>query len=163
MAAKFEYDPMRFIDALAGWAPPQKKNEETGQRQMVLLVTSDDSARLKTARYIADTLTELGVPCGTLEYGATTKPTYETVLRANTFDIYLGQTRLPPNNDLSEFFRLWGNLSWGGIPNDNILKMCKESLENSGNYYNLLQKIDPERLLTEAVDETTPNHCPGSG
>ena len=101
----------------------------------------DDSARLRTARFIAEKLTEFGIPTGTLEYGATTKPTYETVLRANTFDIYLGQTRLPPNMDLSEFFRLWGNLSWGGIPNDNILKMCKESLANSGNYYNLLEMI----------------------
>ena len=70
------------------------------------------------------------------------------MLRANTFDIYLGQTRLPPNMDLSEFFRLWGNLSWGGIPNDSILSLCKESLANSGNYYNLMQLIaDDGRII----------------
>ena len=139
LAEKYDYDSMRFIDELSGWTIP--KDKDNPDRKLRLLVNCDDSARLRTARYIAATLTELGIPCGTLEYGATTKPTYETVLRANTFDIYLGQTRLSPNNDLSEFFRLWGNLSWGGIPNDNILKMCKGTLENSGNYYNLLEMI----------------------
>ena len=141
MAAKFEYDPMRFIDALAGWAPPQKKNEETGQRQMVLLVNSDDSARLKTARYIADTLTELGVPCGTLEYGATTNPTYEVVLRANNWDLHLGQTKLSPNYDLTEFFRPWGELSWGYIDNKTLYAQVQSALENSGSYYNLLKEV----------------------
>ena len=139
LAEKYEFDSMKFIDEISGWTIP--KDKDNPDRKLRLLVNCDDSARLRTARYIAAALTEFGIPCGTLEYGAATKPTYETVLRANTFDIYLGQTRLSPNNDLSEFFRLWGNLSWGGIPNDNILKMCKDTLENSGNYYNLLELI----------------------
>jgi len=139
LASKYEYDSMKFIDSISTWQIP--KDPDNPDRKLRLLVNCDDSARLRTARFIAEKLTEFGIPTGTLEYGATTKPTYETVLRANTFDIYLGQTRLPPNMDLSEFFRLWGNLSWGGIPNDNILKMCKESLANSGNYYNLLEMI----------------------
>jgi ABC-type transport system substrate-binding protein len=139
LAEKYEFDSMKFIDEISGWTIP--KDKDNPDRKLRLLVNCDDSARLRTARYIAAALTEFGIPCGTLEYGAATKPTYETVLRANTFDIYLGQTRLSPNNDLSEFFRLWGNLSWGGIPNDNILKMCKDTLENSGNYYNLLELV----------------------
>lgn len=139
LAAKYEFDSLKFIDAIATWKIP--KDPDNPDRKLRLLVNCDDSARLRTARYIAEQLTEFGIPCGTLEYGAATNPTYETVLRANTFDIYLGQTRLPPNMDMSEFFRLWGNLSWGGIPNDNILKMCKETLANSGNYYNLLELI----------------------
>ena len=139
LAAKYDYDSLKFIDAISSWQVP--RDPENPDRKLRLLVNCDDSARLRTARDIAAQLTEYGIPCGTLEYGATTKPTYETVLRANTFDLYLGQTRLPPNMDLSEFFRLWGNLSWGGIPNDNILKMCKETLANSGNYYNLLEML----------------------
>ena len=146
LASKYEFDSMKFIDAISSWTIP--KDEDNPDRKLRLLVNCDDSARLRTARYIADALTEFGIPTGTLEYGSTTKPTYETVLRANTFDIYLGQTRLGPNMDLSEFFRLWGNLSWGGIPNDNILALCKESLANSGNYYNLMQLIaDDGRIV----------------
>ena len=146
LASKYEFDSMKFIDAISSWNIP--KDPDNPDRKLRLLVNCDDSARLRTARFIAEALTEFGIPTGTLEYGAATNPSYETVLRANTFDLYLGQTRLPPNMDLSEFFRLWGNLSWGGIPNDSILTLCKESLANSGNYYNLMQLIaDDGRII----------------
>jgi len=141
MASKYQYDPMKFIDSIAGWAPPKKKDDQQGERKLILLVNSDDSARLKTARQIAETLTELGVPCGTMEYGATTNPTYETVLRANNWDLYLGQTKLSPNYDLTEFFRGWGELSWGSIDNKDVYALVQDSLENSGSYYNLLKDV----------------------
>ena len=142
MAAKYDYDPMKFLDALGGWAPPKKKDkDEEGERKMILLVNSDDSARLKTARAIAKNLTELGVPCGTMEYGNSTNPTYETVLRANNWDLYLGQTKLSPNYDLTEFFRGWGELSWGAIDNKDVYGLVQDALENSGSYYNLLKDV----------------------
>lgn len=147
LAAKYEYDPLKFIDALGTWTPP-KKDPDNPDRVLKLLVNCDDSARLRTARFLAKTLTEYGIPTGTLEYGGATKPTYEEVLRANTFDLHLGQTRLPANYDLSEFFRLWGNLSYGGIPHDNILNKCKEALSDTGNYYSLLELLaDDGRII----------------
>ena len=141
LASRYSYDPMKFIDLISGWDPPPKEEGAKEERKLKLLVNCDDSARLRTARDIAKTLTELGVPCGTLEYSGTTHPTYEEVLRANTYDLYLGQTRLSPNYNLTEFFRLWGNLSYGGLPTQAILDMCTKSLANSGNYYNLLEMI----------------------
>ena len=139
LAQQYEYDSMKFIDAISGFQIP--KDDDGKQRKLKLLVNSDDSARLRTARDIADALTELGIPCGTLEYGSTGKTTYEQVLRAATYDIYLGQTRLPANMDLSEFFRPYGNLGWGGITDQTIYKLNLQALENSGNYYNLLQAV----------------------
>ena len=136
LAEKYAYDPLKFIDALSKWNVPTDPKDPN--KKMVLLVNRDDSARLRAARDIAKTLTEFGIPTATLECSGSN---YVDVLKANNWDIYLGQTRLPPNQDLSEFFRLWGNLSWGGLPNENILKLCKDSLENSGNNYNLLSKL----------------------
>ena len=51
--------------------------------------------------------------------------------------------------DLTEFFRPWGELgSWGGIANDTLLGMCKQALENSGNYYNLYKiLLDDGRII----------------
>lgn len=148
LASRYSYDPMKFIDLISGWKPPAKEEGAKEERKLKLLVNCDDSARLRTAREIAKSLTELGVPCGTLEYSGTTHPTYQEVLSAGTYDIYLGQTRLSPNYNLCEFFRLWGNLSWGGLPTQEILDMCTKSLANSGNYYNLLQKIaDDGRIV----------------
>ena len=143
LAEKYEYDPLKFIDFISTWNVPY--DPEQPDKKMVLLVNSDDSARLRTARDIAATLTEFGLPTSTLECSGNN---YVDVLKANNWDIYLGQTRLAPNQDLSEFFRLWGNLSWGGLPNENILGLCKESLENSGNNYNLLNKLaDDGRII----------------
>ena len=139
MADKYHYDPMKFLELIGGWSP--LKDEDNQVRQLVLLVNTDDSARLRTARDIAETLTELGVPCGTLEYGNSSNPTYEVVLRANNWDLVLGQTKLPPNYDLSEFFRPWGELNWGGITNNTLYSQCLLALDNSGNYYNLLKDV----------------------
>ena len=148
LASNYSYDSMKFLDMISGWTPPPKEEGAKEERKLKLLVNCDDSARLRTARDIAKTLTELGIPCGTLEYSGTTHPTYEEVLRAGTYDIYLGQTRLSPNYNLCEFFRLWGNLSAGGLPVQSILDMCTQSLANSGNYYNLLKKIaDDGRIV----------------
>ena len=136
LASRYGYDPMKFIEKTASWPIPN--DPTTDDDKMVLLVNSDDSARLRTARFIAETLTELGIPTGTLECSGSN---YVDVLKANNWDIYLGQTRLPANMDMTEFFRNWGNLSWGGIPNDTLLNACKDCLENSGSYYSFLQTL----------------------
>ena len=90
---------------------------------------------------IASHLTELGIPTGVLEYGTSGAVTYRHVLNANTYDIYLGQTRLSPNYDLSEFFKGYGTLSNGVLVNETLLNMAKEALSNSGNFYNLNQMV----------------------
>ena len=143
LAANYGFDPLKFIDAMSGWNVP--KDPENPGKKMVLLVNADDSARLRAARYIAACLTEYGLPTGTLEC---TGQNYVAVLRANNWDIYLGQTRLPPNMDLSEFFRPWGELRPGGLENENILALCKDTLENSGTTYDLLKKVaDDGRII----------------
>lgn len=143
LAAQYAFDPIKFIDAIGSWNIP--KDPKNPDRKMQLLVNSDDSARLRTARNIAAALTEYGLPTETLEYGTNT---YQAVLQANNWDMYLGQTRLPPNMDLSEFFRHWGNLSSGGLPTDSLLDLCKDTLENSGTAYELLKLIaDDGRII----------------
>ena len=143
LAANYAFEPLKFIDAMSGWNVPRDPADPG--KKMVLLVNSDDSARLRAARYIAACLTEYGLPTGTLECSG---QNYEAVLRANNWDIYLGQTRLPPNMDLSEFFRMWGEISPGGMVNETLLEMCKETLENSGTTYDLLKKVaDDGRIV----------------
>ena len=136
LADNYKFDPLKFIDAMGNWNIPRRPDNPN--RKMQLLVNSDDSARVRAARYIADCLTEYGLPTETLEYGTNT---YKAVLQAGNYDIHLGQTRLPPNMDLSEFFRVWGDISAGGLPIESLLDMCKETLENSGATYDLLKKI----------------------
>lgn len=112
---------------------------------MKLLVNSDDSARVNIARSIAATLTDLGLPCSTLEYGAAA---YKTCLQNSNFDIYLGLTRLSPTMDLTDFFRPWGEMGWGGLANDHLYDLTLKSLENSGTYSSLYKLLaDDGRII----------------
>ena len=105
---------------------------------MRILVNSDDSARTRIARSIAETLTDLGLPTTTLECNGFT---YREAVRAQNFDVYLGMTRLSPTMDLTEYFRPWGELGWGGLAHETLYSMCLNALENSGNFYNLYKKL----------------------
>ena len=133
LGAPYGYDELKFIERLGRYKFPT--DDKGVDKTLKLLVNADDSARLRCARDIAETLTELGMPCATLEYNTNA---YKAALSAQNFDIYLGVTRLSATMDLTEYFRPWGELgSWGGIANETLLGMCKQALENSGNYYNL--------------------------
>ena len=139
LAKKYEYDPMRFLDAISSLKIP--KNDKNEVKKLRILVNADDSARLRTARQIANHLTELGIPAGVLEYGSTGGVTYRQIINAGNYDLYLGQTRLPPNYDVSEFFKGYGNLANRCLTNETLLNMAQESLSNSGNFYNLNQMV----------------------
>lgn len=136
LAANYGYDSLKFLDRLRAYRIPT--DEKGREKELRLLVNSDDSARVRIARSIAETLTDLGLPCTTLEYGSTA---YRNALHALNYDIYLGMTRLSANMDLTEFFRNWGEMSWGSLSNETLYGMCLNALENSGNYYNLHKKL----------------------
>ena len=133
LAEKYNYDSMRFIQTLSKIAKPKKP--------LRLLVNSDDSNRLSVANYIADLLTDYGLPTEVL---ACNSKTFKEVLSRADYDLYLGQTKLPANMDLSEFFRPYGNLSRNGISDAALLSRCHDALANRGNYTNLHQQVMEE-------------------
>ena len=139
LAERYQYDDLKFIEQANSFEPLKDKQQNV--KKIRLLVNCDDSARLRTARDIAHALTEMGIPTGTLEYGASTNVTFEQVLRAGNYELYLGKTRLSPNMDLSSFFKGYGSLSFGGLTSDKLYDMCRETLADRGNYYNLHQLV----------------------
>ena len=130
LARQVSHDPEQLRQALA-------EANMTG-RDIRLLVNKTDSVRLQAGRKIAQMLTDCGLNVELVECNYTD---YRAVLRDGNFDLYLGQTKLSPNMDLTEFFREGGAMSWGGMANATCLSMCQEALENSGNYYNLHQMV----------------------
>lgn len=130
LAAKYTYNPIKFVEALG----KIKKPEEPVQ----LLVNKDDSLRLRAARDIADMLTECGLETVTVEE-ETRK--YQSSVRVGKYDLYLGQTKLSTNMDLTPFFHPYGNLSRNGIADSAIYDLCLDTLENSGNFYNLHKAV----------------------
>ena len=140
LASKYAYDPVQFISTVSKAGVPGA--------QVELLVNSDDSLRLRVARVIANSLTDLGLDTVTVE-----KPTreYTALLKAGNYDIYLGETRLSSTMDLTPFLRTWGNLTWGGIADPNLYTLCQGALENSGNFHDLHKALADDGRIVPVV------------
>ena len=133
LAEKYKYDSLRFIQVLSR----TKKTDEP----LRLLVNSDDSIRLSLAKDLAETLTDYGLPTEVKSYATNG---YIEVYRAGNYDLYLGQVKLSPNMDLSEFFRTYGDLARNGVSDAATYSRCQDALANRGNYYNLHQQVMDE-------------------
>lgn len=136
LAEKYAYDPLKFADAVSA--------SGVYNYEVVFLVNSDDSLRARAARAIADMLAECGLTVTMKEL-----PTkdYQQALKMKEYDIYLGQTKLSPNMDLSHFFSASGKLNYGALDDANAYMLCLSALENRGNYYTLYKTIMDEGLL----------------
>ncbi len=130
MAAKYGYQPEKFAAAV----------EESGNigTEIVLLVNSSDSMRVKIARAIAEDLEAGGLRVTLQEFSG---DDFEYAVRMRAYDLYLGQTMLSPNMDLSAFFDAYGSLSLGGLNDLAAYDLCLEALANYGNYYSLYKYI----------------------
>jgi len=136
LAEKYGYDAPRFLQAV------QDAGLENYSVQ--LLVNSDDTLRLQVAREIADMLRAGGLLVEMKELGGTE---YQYALSNRDYDLYVTETKLSPNMDLSPYFSERGALSYGGIADFTFFKLCENALANHGNYYTLHQKIMEEGML----------------
>lgn len=130
LAERYGYDPEVFLKAL----------EHTGLqgKTVTFLVNSDDTMRIRAARAISKMLTDCGLVVKLSELGGSK---YRNALKNGQFDLYLGQTKLSPNMDLSPFFTTRGALNYGAMADAALQSLCWDALANSGNYYTLHQTI----------------------
>ena len=136
LAANYTYNPEKFAQAV----------QDTGKlnSSIVFLVNSDDSLRVRAARSIVQMLKDGGLLVELKELGGTA---YQNAIKRREFDLYLGMTRLSPNMDLSAFFHVWGDLSYGGIDDVAAYSLCIDSLPDTGNYYTLHRTVMEQGLL----------------
>lgn len=140
LARRYGYDANAFKTAvetagMTGW-------------EINLLVNSDDTMRVRAGRAIANMLREAGLKVKITEIGGSS---YRSALKKGEYDLYLGQTKLSPNMDLSAFFAAKGTLNYGSIANASLLTACWDALANSGNYYTLHQKVMEDGCLVPVL------------
>ena len=128
LAQKYAYDAEEY----------QKAMKSVNGQTIRLLVNQSDSFRVKVAREIGRMLSTTGMIVEVITMGT---GDYRMLLAEGEYDLYLGQTKLSPNMDLSQFFRYYGTLRYGNVPDNNILALCQQALANSGNYYNLHETV----------------------
>ena len=109
LAAGLGYEPERLADALT-------EQRLTG-RKLVLLVNSENSSKLAAARRIAYQLEAAGleVQLNHLDFEH-----YQTALAAGDFDLYLGETVLTADFDLTALLSPTGTLNYGGWLSEEI-------------------------------------------
>ena len=108
------------------------------------LVNSDDTLRTRVAKQIATDLRSCGL---TVEMVEQNSEQFRYYLRMGWYDLYLGQTKLSSNMDLSAFFSGSGALSYGSLDSVALYTLCMDALANHGNFYTLHQNVmDDGRL-----------------
>lgn len=136
LAAKYDYAPQLFQEAL--------HNAEMMDQEVKLLLNADDSTRLKVGKAIASMLTDLGLKVTIVE---ATSENFTTLLSKRDYDLYLAQTRLPRNMDISAFFGIDTPLNYGGLSDPGIYAISLEALANTGNYYTLYEMVIEDAQL----------------
>lgn len=136
LAAKYQYDGVTFQQVIS--------DKGLQGRTVTFLVNRDDSLRVRVARKIAQMLETSGLKV-TMKEVATSD--YKEALIYRTYDLYLGQTILSPNMDLSAFLAGNGKLSYGNIDDPAAYTLGLQALENYGNYYTLHQTVMDQGIL----------------
>lgn len=105
---------------------------------VTMLTNRDDALRLKVGKEIARMLTDCGLEVELIELSTEDFLVY---LEWAEYDLYLAQTRLSPNMDLSRFFAAESPVNYGNLANVAAYAMSLEALANSGNYSSLHQIV----------------------
>lgn len=136
LAEKYGYAPEKFTQAVTD-------AQMTGSA-IVLLVNREDPLRLRTAQAIAEMLTAGGL---TVTIPEVTGQDYLNALKWGEFDLFLGQTKLSPNMDLTAFFSEKGALNYGDLTDVAANTMSMDALADGGNYQSLhMLVMDDGRL-----------------
>ncbi len=130
LAARYGYSLSTFTEAVEA-AGLQGK-------EVILVLNADDALRLRAGRAVAEMIRAGGL---TVKVEELAGEKYTEKLIYGSYDLYLGQTKLSPNMDLSAFFNQGGSLSRGGLANSSLSAIAKEALANGGNFYNLHQMV----------------------
>ena len=136
LASRYTYSQEKFASAV--------QSQLMVGEEVVLLVNKGDSLRVRVARSVADMLGAGGLRVTIKELSGNE---YNYAIYTRDYDLYLGQTILSPNMDLSPFFHTYGELSYGGVNEVGAYALCLDALANHGNYYSLYKYVMDKGLL----------------
>lgn len=114
-------------------------------RTIVMLVNDNDSRRLRVAESLVEMFAAGGMKVEIIT--PDDDDSFSYALKHEDYDMYLAQTILSPNMDLSHFFSTSGNLNYGELANMTVYTLAQQALENHGNYYTLHQTVMDEGLI----------------
>lgn len=120
LAQDLEYAPQTMEELLlqAGYAKEGGVFVKAGTSlRLELAVNADSAFKTNTARYLAQTLTQIGVE---VEVQALSWTEYLSALEKGDFDLYLGETQLTADFDLSFLVGQGGSMNYGGYGDESV-------------------------------------------
>lgn len=140
LAVNYGYDPDRLKMVL--------EQEDLVGSEITLLLNGDDTTRVRVGNAIAEMLEQAGLVV-TIQESTTADfvSDLEDYEDEDAYDLYLAQTRLSANMDLSAFFGVDTSLNYGGLSDPGIYAVSLEALANKGNYYTLYEMVMDDGLL----------------
>ena len=144
VAQGLSYDPLAAETALdsMGYELNEDGVRHMGKRPLALnlLVNSDNSFKVKLAESIAGDLEAIGA-----QVTVTALPWegYKTALTNGDFDLYLGETRLTGDFDLTGFFTAGSGLCYGGAPDKELAEILAAA-RVSGEWRDFYQRFAQE-------------------
>lgn len=144
IAKELSYDPLAAETALdsMGYEVGEDGVRHIGKRSLALtlLVNSDNPFKEKLGTAIAANLEEVGAE---VTVNALPWEEYKRALNSGSFDLYLGETRLTGDFDLTGFFTAGSGLCYGGAPDRELaaaLTAARASGEWEGFYELYVQR-----------------------
>lgn len=140
LAQRLSYDPLAAENALdtMGYEVGEDGVRQLGKRPLALtlLINSDNLFKEKLGAAIAAELEAVGA-----QVTVTALPWegYKTALAGGNFDLYLGETRLTGDFDLTGFFTADSGLCYGGAP-DKELAAAHTAARTSGAWRDFYQQ-----------------------
>lgn len=132
-AGTLGYDPLAAGEALdaLGYTAGEDGVRYSGKRPLALklLVNSDNLFKEKLGEAIAGDLEAAGLP---VTVTALPWEEYKKVLNAGDFDLYLGETRLTGDGDLTGFFTAGSGLCYGGAPDRELAEAFAKAKAEGG-------------------------------
>lgn len=136
LAQRYSYAPELFAEAVTGAA--------LTENTVTLLLNGDDVIRLRVGLAIADMLRAGGLKVNVVKSSA---EDLEKNLKNSEYDLYLGQTKLSANMDISAFFGTDTALNYGGLADAALYEMSLAAISNAGNFYKLHEAVMEEGQL----------------
>ncbi len=136
LAQRYSYAPELFAEAVA--------NAQLEDNSVTILLNGDDVVRHRAGLAIADMLRAGGLKVSIIKSSA--EDLVENLQYAE-YDLYLGQTKLSANMDISAFFGTYTSLNYGGLADPALYQMSLDAMTNAGNFYKLYQSVMEEGQL----------------
>lgn len=136
LAQRYGYAPELFAEAVAA--------ANLTDTSVTILLNGDDVVRHRAGLAIADMLRAGGLKVSIIKSSA---EDLEENLKYTEYDLYLGQTKLSANMDISAFFGTNTSLNYGGLADPALYQMSLDAMTNAGNFYKLHESVMEEGQL----------------